>query len=149
MKNVKYFMGMVLLLSLMLTMCACTRTAQPKDIETVDIGDTRMIIVTLLGSDIALSEVKVFPVEKNGSVSSDASPLLPAFDGVDTYVLTLAQGGNYILEVTNAQKQTAQYYLSMTKDTLVYSFHISLTPKPESQVRPLWPQTPHNMPEPY
>lgn len=149
MKNVKYFLGMMLLLSLMLTMCACARPAQPKDIETVDLGDARMIIVTLEGSDIALSEVKVFPADKNGSIPFDALPLLPSFDGIDTYVLTLAQGGNYILEVTNAQKQITQYYLSMSKDTLVYSFHISLTPKPESQVRPLWPQTPHNMPEPY
>ena len=138
---------LILLLIAALSLSACGKPSE--GIEMTDAGNTRLLLVRLEGNRIPEATVRVFPAEKEKDdelIMGEA--LIPAFDGTDTHLLTLPDGGNYVLEVTNAQAETARYFIRL-KNESVYSFLISLNHKEESAVRSLWPQTPHSRPEPY
>ncbi len=147
MKRVLYLMIPVIFL-LMLTSCSRT-PAVVEGVRTADSGDTRLLIVRLEGERVKEASVRVFSAEQgeeNALITKDE--WIPVFDGIDTYLLTLPSGGDYMMEIISAQGHTSRYFICMKKER-VYSFLINPDEKPEIPVRELWPQTPHSRPEPH
>jgi len=138
---------LILLLITALSLSACGKPSE--GMEMTDAGNTRLLLIRLEGDQIPEATVRVFPAEKGTDGERIlGKALIPAFDGTDTHLLTLPEGGNYVLEVTNAQAETTRCFIRLKSES-VYSFLMNLNHKEESAVRPLWPQTPHSRPEPY
>ncbi|MBQ9083783.1 MAG: hypothetical protein IJY28_09865 [Clostridia bacterium] len=142
----------LLLIALMMLSCVgCSRSDgkddNESDVETVDIGDSRFLIVELEGSGANTAPVELYRVEKSGDSYADAEACPITHDGGFRYYALLPAGGTYQLYVTRPDGQRLTR-LIVFEDSQVCSIHMSLDAKDNGNYRPLWPETPHNNPEP-
>ncbi len=143
----------LLLIALMMLSCtACSRSgssaANDADVETVDIGDTRFLIVELEGTGATAAPLELRRAEKTDNSYTDTETYPLTHDGGFRYYALLPAGGTYRLYVTCPDGRQLTR-LIVFDGSQVCSIHMSLDPKDNGGYRPLWPETPHNNPEPH
>ena len=134
----------ICILSLILLFTGCKKD---NSIETVDLGDSRFLMVTLEGTDAQSATVSATRYQQNESkewVETEVIPLSPGDNNV--HCALLEQGGCYGVQVTCGDGSIITQLVSLD-NSQVCSLHICVDPKPAAPTRTLWPRTPHNTPD--
>ncbi len=141
------------LIALMLLSCtSCNRSNGKEndkpDVEIVDVGDSRFLIVELEGTGANAAQVEVWRAEEKKDSYEDTEKYDVTHDGGFRYYALLPSGGTYHMYVTcpDGRRLTRMIVLDNSQ---VCSIHMSVDIKDNGSYRPLWPETPHNNPEPH
>lgn len=139
----------VLILALLLPLWGCgnQKAANGSSVAVAEC-DSCVLRVTLEGENVESARVVIIAAEKTADGAYvDGPPVNCVFDGTDTWFAVTDAGGEYIIEVTTSEGESS-YRLAMLEESRVCSYHINLEAKADTGYRHLWPQTPHNTPEP-
>ena len=143
----KRYISFCLLIVMMVCLCGCHSTSSTADIQTTDIGDTRMLLVDVEGEMTDGLSLRVVRVEKNGKdgyVETDLTDLVPMGDA--SYGAVLPQSGVYLLEVRRNDGETT-YRVIRFKNSQIVHMHVNVDDKTYSDDGTFWPYTPHNTPD--
>lgn len=138
MKKILLLIIPVLLLSI-LAACSTEKTK----VEDLDIGEARVIIVSLEGEGAESAILKATELKQNDADEWIEQNTYSFTKGKDSYYCMVGQGGTYRVTATCQNGKEVSHLVNFKKSSIA-SLSFCFDELPDDGIRDLWPYTPDN-----